>query len=76
MVKLLLKVKVVGLYGGQVSGGKNLKSGVKSITMKMVLFILVYTIKRRHIITIINFKIEKTKFCNQCTHACVREYTC
>ena len=39
--------------------GKKIKSGVKSITMKTVLFILVYTIKRRHIITMINFNIKK-----------------
>ena len=39
-----------------------LQSRVKSITMKTVLFILVYTIKRRHIITMINFSIKNTKF--------------
>ena len=42
----MLKVKGVGLYGDQVSGAKKkLKYGVKSITMKMVLFSLVYIIK-------------------------------
>ena len=41
----MLKVRGVGLYRGQVSGGKKLKSGVKSITMKTVLFSLVYIIK-------------------------------
>ena len=48
----------VGLYGGQVSGGKKLKSRVKSITMKTVLFILVYIIKLRHIIIMINSNIK------------------
>ena len=58
MVKLLLKVRG-SVYTGSSFWRKKLKSGVKLITMKMVLFILVYTIKRRHIITMINFNMKK-----------------
>ena len=65
----------VGLYGGKVSGENKLKSGVKSNTMKMVLFILVYIIKLRHIITMINFNIKNTKFLTSVhMHVCVNTH--
>ena len=60
--------------GAKFLGGK-LKSEVESITMKMVLFILVYTIKRRHIITMINFNIKKIQSFVTSVHMHVRVNT-
>ena len=45
MVKLLLKVRRGRFILGSSTWGKKLKFGVKSITMKTVLFSLIYIIK-------------------------------
>ena len=64
-VKLLLKVRGVGLYGVKFLG-KKIKVWSRDYNNETVLFILVYIIKLGHVITMINLNIKNTKFCYMC----------